>query len=89
MNGVVIFVAERDFLIIRALKAVQQEILNDYYKNHLSAYPTWAQRGHAEQYMLYPKNLGEHLTIDETCPGYHIWRYGTSQHRVARSLDGR
>lgn len=41
-------------------------ILNDYYKNHLSDYLTWDQRGHAVQYMLYPKNLGGHLAIDET-----------------------
>lgn len=45
---------------------LKPNILNDYYKNHLSGYPTWNQRGHAEEYVLYGYNLGEHLAIDET-----------------------
>lgn len=45
---------------------LKPNILNDYYKNHLSDYPTWNQRKHAEEYVLYGHNLGEHLAIDET-----------------------
>nr|WP_324292891.1 transposase [uncultured Carboxylicivirga sp.] len=36
------------------------------YKEKLSDYHTWKQGIHAEQYIVYPKNLGPYLTIDET-----------------------
>ena len=36
------------------------------YKDHLSDYHRWEQKGHAEEYILYPKNMGYHLCIDET-----------------------
>ncbi len=45
---------------------LKPNILNDYYKNPLSDYHTWNQKGHAEQYALYGHNPGEHLAIDET-----------------------
>lgn len=36
------------------------------YKDHLSDYHEWDQRAHAEQWMLFPDNIGKHLSIDET-----------------------
>jgi transposase len=35
------------------------------YKNHLSNFKTWNQKSHAEQWMIFSKNIGEHLSIDE------------------------
>lgn len=32
----------------------------------MSDFKTWDQRGHARQWVLYPENLGPHLSIDET-----------------------
>lgn len=36
------------------------------YKEHLSDYNQWEQKEHAKQWMIFPKNLGSHLSIDET-----------------------
>lgn len=36
------------------------------YKGHLSEYGQWEQKEHAKDYILYPKNMGHHLCIDET-----------------------
>jgi len=36
------------------------------YKNHLSDFPTWEQRDHAEKYILFPENIGKRVSIDET-----------------------
>lgn len=36
------------------------------YKEKLSDFYSWKQVAHAEQYIIYPKNLGPYLTIDET-----------------------
>lgn len=35
------------------------------YKNHLSAFKQWEQRDHAQDWILYPKNMGSYLGIDE------------------------
>lgn len=40
--------------------------LTDYYKNHLSGFRTWEQYSHAEEYILFPENIGEHVSLDET-----------------------
>ena len=36
------------------------------YKGHLSDYPQWNQKSHAEDWMLFPENLGPRLSLDET-----------------------
>lgn len=36
------------------------------YKDHLSDYHQWGQKEHAEQWMLFPENLGPRLSLDET-----------------------
>lgn len=40
--------------------------LQDQYKNHLSDYHDWDQKSHAENWILFQHNIGEHLSIDET-----------------------
>jgi hypothetical protein len=40
--------------------------LGQQYKEHLSDQHQWDQRDHAEEWMLFPDNLGEYLSIDET-----------------------
>lgn len=41
--------------------------MSTQYKEHFSNYRQWNQLSHAGQYLLFPDNLGEHLSIDETC----------------------
>ena len=36
------------------------------YKEHLSGYKDWGQKGHAEEWMVFEENIGEQLSIDET-----------------------
>ena len=36
------------------------------YKEHLSDYSSWSEREHAKDWLLFPDNLGERLSIDET-----------------------
>lgn len=35
------------------------------YKDHLSGFQQWNQKDHAEKWILFPANLGQHLSIDE------------------------
>lgn len=36
------------------------------YRTHLSHFQNWPQRKHAKQWLLFPENIGTHLSIDET-----------------------
>ena len=36
------------------------------YRDFQSGFKDWDQRGHAKKWLLYPENLGSHLSIDET-----------------------
>ena len=36
------------------------------YRSHLSDFELWEQRSHAKEWLLFPENLGTHLSIDET-----------------------
>ena len=36
------------------------------YKEHLSDFQTWGQKPHAKDWVLFPDNVGAHLSIDET-----------------------
>lgn len=40
--------------------------LQNQYKDHLSDYQSWNQKEHAQDHILYPKNIGYNLCIDET-----------------------
>ena len=35
------------------------------YKKHLSNFSNWEQREHANEWLIFPKNMGSHLSIDE------------------------
>ncbi len=45
---------------------VNGKYLGKQYKNHLSDYQNWEQKEHAQDWILFPKNMGEHLSLDET-----------------------
>lgn len=40
--------------------------LQEQYKSHLSDFRDWDQKVHAESWTLFPENIAEHLSIDET-----------------------
>lgn len=40
--------------------------LQEQYKNHLSDFHDWGQKHHAEYWTLFPENISEQLSIDET-----------------------
>ena len=40
--------------------------LERHYKEHLSDYREWDQIDHAGKWLLFPQNMGTHLSIDET-----------------------
>lgn len=37
------------------------------YKEKISTYRSWKQQDHAEEYVLYPENIGPDMSLDETC----------------------
>ena len=45
---------------------MQSRNLDRIYKDHLSGFDDWNQKSHAENYILYPKNLGRYMSLDET-----------------------
>lgn len=45
---------------------VNGDSLGQQYKEHLSDYKTWAQREHAQEWLVFPENMGSYLSLDET-----------------------
>jgi len=45
---------------------VDGEQLGRQYKEHLSNFATWEAKSHAQEWLVFPDNIGEHLSIDET-----------------------
>ena len=45
---------------------MNKRTLEKQYKNHLSDFLEWEQKEHAEDWLLFPKNIGSRLSIDET-----------------------
>ena len=43
-------------------------MLGQQYKDHLSDYHNWEQKDHADQWIIFPENIGPRLSIDETTP---------------------
>ena len=43
------------------------KLLNSQYKEHFSNFREWDQLKHASEYLIYPENIGPHLSIDESC----------------------
>jgi len=44
---------------------IEPDNLSRSYKEHLSGYSTWEHKEHAAEYLLYPENIGEKISIDE------------------------
>ena len=40
--------------------------LQRQYKDYLSDFKDWEQKGHAKQWLIFPENIGPYLSIDET-----------------------
>ncbi|GHA35281.1 hypothetical protein GCM10007103_16040 [Salinimicrobium marinum] len=36
------------------------------YKDHLSDFTQWKEKKHAKRYLIFPENIGPHLSLDET-----------------------
>lgn len=45
---------------------INGDYFGQQYKEHLSDYKTWDQKDHAKDWILFPQNIGTHLSIDET-----------------------
>jgi transposase len=45
---------------------INGNLLGQQYKEHLSNYNSWDQKDHAGEWVLYPDNIGQFLSIDET-----------------------
>jgi len=45
---------------------INGDLLGQQYKEHLSDYDTWEQKGHAHEWILFPENMGPRLSLDET-----------------------
>lgn len=45
---------------------IKGKSLQRYYKEFLSGFKDWEQKPHAKKWLLYPENIGEQLSIDDT-----------------------
>jgi transposase len=45
---------------------VDPGLLSRQYKLHLSNFPDWKEEKYNAEFMLFKKNMGTHLSIDET-----------------------
>jgi transposase len=45
---------------------IDGEQLGRQYKEHLSGFEDWGAKSHAQDWLVYPENIGEQLSIDET-----------------------
>ena len=43
------------------------DLLERQYRNHLSGYMDWEQLSHAKEWLLFEKNIGAYVGIDEVC----------------------
>lgn len=44
---------------------VKADKLQRHYKKHSSGFNNWEQKSHAADYMVFPENMGDYLSIDE------------------------
>ncbi|WP_459076833.1 ISAon1 family transposase [Arenibacter sp. M-2] len=49
-----------------SLFGVNGKKLQRQYRNYLSEFKHWEQKGHAKQWLVFPENMGPYLSIDET-----------------------
>ena len=48
------------------------KLFNAQYKEHFCSFREWNQLGHASEYLVYPENIGPHLSIDITNDRFHV-----------------
>lgn len=51
--------------MIGALFGLDGDLLERQYRDHLIGYRSWDQKLHAEEWILFPKNMGSYIGIDE------------------------
>tara|TARA_B100000809_G_scaffold105703_1_gene104216 strand:- start:8047 stop:8448 length:402 start_codon:yes stop_codon:yes gene_type:complete len=51
---------------IAGFYGVKGKVLQRQYKDYLSEFNSWEQKPHASNWLLFPENIGKHLSIDET-----------------------
>lgn len=55
------------------------------YRDHLSDFPTWKEKDHADKWLVFPENLGKHLSIDEVeVSGGELYTVLTNKERHGR-----
>ena len=52
---------------LAARNGLNGQTLRKQYKETISDYRIWDQLDHADEYILYPENFGEDMSLDETC----------------------
>ena len=45
---------------------INGEQLERHYKDHLSGFRDWSEKEHANEWLIFPQNIGKHISIDET-----------------------
>ena len=56
---------------------IDGDYLGQVYKDHLSGYEHWDQKAHAKEWILTAKNMGRHLSIDESMYCGRLYTYPT------------
>lgn len=51
---------------LAARNGLNGQTLRKQYKDVISGYRNWEQLGHADEYLLFPENIGDDLSLDET-----------------------
>jgi transposase len=56
------------------------------YRNHLSDFLTWTEKDHADEWLVFPENIGSHLSIDEVeVSGGDLYTVLTNKERHGKS----
>jgi transposase len=50
---------------IASYYGINSRKLQRHYKNNVSGFHQWNQKSHAEDYLIFPENIGENISIDE------------------------
>lgn len=53
------------YKLLGFLFGVDGELLEHQYRDHLGSYMSWSQLPHAEEWILFEKNIGPYVDIDE------------------------
>ncbi len=52
--------------LIAEWNGLEPKTFERQYKDHLSDFHTWNQKSHADKWLVFPDNIGTHLSLDET-----------------------